>query len=199
MGKYILDINDLDMDKTYTYADYILWKFQERVELFKGKIMRMSPAPNVAHQKISANIFNNFYTNFQNKNCDVFYAPFDVALTDKKKSTSNNDISTIVQPDICIICDKQKIADGKKCIGAPELIVEILSPGNSKKEMDFKYDLYQEAGVLEYWLVFPEEKTVQIFILQNDKFIGLKPFTDGQTINSTIFSELQLDIDKIFQ
>ena len=123
MGKYILDINDLDMDKTYTYADYIMWKFQERVELFKGKIMRMSPAPNVAHQKISANIFNNFYTNFQNKNCDVFYAPFDVALTDKKKSTSNNDISTIVQPDICIICDKQKIADGKKCIGAPELIV----------------------------------------------------------------------------
>ena len=60
MGKYILDINDLDMDKTYTYADYILWKFQERVELFKGKIMRMSHAPNVAHQKISANIFNNF-------------------------------------------------------------------------------------------------------------------------------------------
>jgi hypothetical protein len=64
MGKYILDINDLDMDKTYTYADYIMWKFQERVELFKGKIMRMSPAPNVAHQKISANIFNNFYTVF---------------------------------------------------------------------------------------------------------------------------------------
>lgn len=198
MENFITDINDLDLNKKYSYADYILWKFKERVELIKGKIFKMSPAPNVSHQEISRNINRVLDYYFLDKPCKVFYAPFDVLLTDKKKSSADNDIQTVVQPDLCVICDLEKIADGKKCVGAPDLVIEILSPGNSKKEMDYKFDLYQEAGVSEYWLVYPEEKSVNIFVLKEGQYIGLKPASEGQIFNSHHFPELTADVDKIF-
>jgi len=198
MENFVTDINDLDLEKTYSYKDYLLWKFKERVELLKGKIFRMSPAPNITHQEISRNINRVLDQYFFEKPCKVFYAPLDVLLTDKKKSSEENEIFTVVQPDLCVICDPEKIADGKKCIGAPDLVIEILSPGNSKKEMDYKFDLYQEAGVLEYWLVYPEEKSINIFILKNGEYIGLKPVSEGQILTSSIFPELQADVDKIF-
>lgn len=116
----------------------------------------------------------------------------------KKKTSEENEIYTVVQPDLCVICDLEKIADGKKCVGAPDLVIEILSPGNSKKEMDSKFDLYQESGVLEYWLVYPEEKSINIFVLKDNKYIGLKPVSEGQILTSYIFPELKADMDKIF-
>lgn len=198
MENFVTDINDLDLKKTYTYSDYILWKFKERVELIKGKIFKMSPAPNISHQEISRNINRILDHYFFNKSCKVFYAPLDVLLTDKKKSSEENEIYTVVQPDLCVICDLEKIADGKKCLGAPDLVIEILSPGNSKKEMDSKFDLYQESGVLEYWLVYPEEKSINIFVLEDNKYIGLKPVSEGQILTSYIFPELKADMDKIF-
>jgi Uma2 family endonuclease len=198
MEKEITDINQLDMNKVYSYADYVLWKFQERVELIKGKIFKMSPAPNISHQKISWNFSGILYNKFNDKKCSVFSAPFDVVLFDKKKSTPEQEIFTIVQPDLCIICDEEKLADGKKCIGAPDLIIEILSPGNTEKEMNIKFDLYEEAGVLEYWMVSPEEKSVLVYVLQNEKYIGLKPFSESQIIRSTIFPEIEIELKKVF-
>lgn len=198
MEHFVTDINDLDLEKTYTYRDYLLWKFKERVELIKGKIFRMSPAPSISHQEISRNINRVLDHYFFGKPCKVFYAPLDVLLTDKKKSSEENEIFTVGQPDLCVICDPEKIADGKKCTGAPDLVIEILSPGNSKKEMDYKFDLYQEAGVQEYWLVYPEEKSINIFVLKNDEYIGLKPVSEGQILTSSIFPELRADVDKIF-
>lgn len=198
MENIITDINQLDVNKTYSYSDYILWKFKERVELIKGKISKMSPAPNISHQEISRNINRLLDQYFFGKTCKVFYAPLDVLLPDKKKSSSANEIFTVVQPDLFVICDPIKISDGKKCVGAPDLVIEILSPGNSKKEMDSKFDLYQEAGVLEYWLVYPEEKSINIFILKNNEYIGLKPISEGQTFTSYIFPELKIEVDKIF-
>lgn len=176
MEHFVTDINDLDLEKTYTYRDYLLWKFKERVELIQGKIFKMSPAPGIMYQEISRNINRVLDHYFFGKSCKVFYAPLDVLLPDKKKSSEVNEIFTVVQPDLCVICDPEKIADGEKCIGAPDLVIEILSPGNSKKEMDYKFDLYQEAGVQEYGLVYPEEKSINIFVLKNDEYIGLKPY-----------------------
>ena len=198
MEKVITDINQLDMDKVYSYADYAMWKFQERVELIKGKIFKMSPAPNISHQNVSLRLTNILYTSLENKKCNLFVAPFDVVLLNKKKSTPEKEIYTIVQPDLCIICDETKLADGKKCVGAPDLIIEILSPGNSKKEMNIKFDLYEEAGVLEYWLVYPEEKGIHIYTLQNGKYIGLKPVAEDQVLKSPLFPELELDLTKVF-
>lgn len=198
MEHFVTDINDLDFTKTYTYKDYLLWKFKERVELIKGKIFKMSPAPSIIHQEISRNINRILDHYFFGKSCKVFYAPLDVLLPDNKRSSEENEIFTVVQPDLCVICDPEKIADGKKCIGAPDLVIEILSPGNSKKEMDYKFDLYQEAGVQEYWLVYPEERSINIFVLKDGEYIGLKPKSEGQILTSSLFPELRADVDTIF-
>ncbi len=148
----ITSLSQLDLTKTYSYADYVLWQFKERVELLRGKIMAMSPAPNNLHQKALFELSGIFYQHFKFQTCQVRFAPYDVRLLDSKKSHKDKDIFTVVQPDLCVICDESKIED-RGCLGAPDLIVEILSPGNSDKEMKFKYDLYQENGVREYWII----------------------------------------------
>lgn len=131
-----MQLSDLDFNKTYTYADYLKWTFDERLEVIKGKIFKMSPAPGSVHQIVSGAIFNELY-NFlrKRKPCRVFSAPFDVRLS--HRSVDDKEIVTVVQPDICVICDPQKI-DSKGCIGAPDIVVEILSPGNNKKELQNK-------------------------------------------------------------
>jgi Uma2 family endonuclease len=188
------NFSDLDLTKTYTYSDYLLWKFSERVELIKGFILKMSPAPSRKHQTISQNINQYFLNFFENYTCNVYVAPFDVRLPipSAKKDT------TVVQPDLCIICDEYKL-DDRGCNGAPDLIVEILSPNNSKHDVDTKFNLYQESGVKEYWIVEPEERIVLVYTLRNEEYIGLKPFSEGQIIKSPLFSEMQITVDDVFK
>lgn len=198
MENPITELSQLDMDKTYSYADYAMWRLKERIELFKGKIFKMSPAPNIEHQTISLKITNILFQTISNSSCQLFVAPFDVVLLNKKKSTAEKEIFTVLQPDLCIVCDLEKLKDGKKCVGAPDLVIEILSPGNSKKEMSIKYDLYEEARVKEYWMVHPQDKSVQIFSLKDEKFIGLKPVIENQILNSPLFPDLKMDLRKVF-
>jgi Uma2 family endonuclease len=188
------NFSDLDLTKTYTYSDYLLWQFSERVELIKGFILKMSPAPSRKHQTISQNINQYFLNFFENYTCNVYVAPFDVRLPipSAKKDT------TVVQPDLCIICDEYKL-DDRGCNGAPDLIVEILSPNNSKHVVDTKFNLYQESGVKEYWIVEPEERIVLVYTLRNEEYIGLKPFSEGQIIKSPLFSEMQITVDDVFK
>lgn len=102
------------------------------------------------------------------------------------------------QPDLCIICDAQKL-DERGCKGAPDLIVEILSPGNSKREMRDKFEIYEEAGVREYWLVNPSEKTVLIYLLgEQGRFMGLQPLTEDQIAKAVIFPELEIGLKELF-
>jgi Uma2 family endonuclease len=198
MATIITNIKQLDLKASYTYADYLMWQFKERVELIKGKIFKMSPAPSSFHQDISGNLFFEL-RNFINKgSCKLYAAPFDVRLINFKESTADYQITTVVQPDLCVICDRSKI-DEKGCIGAPDLIIEILSLGNSKKEMDIKYDLYEENGVLEYWIVNPSEKTIAIFVLQNEKYIGIKPLILDSKLQSPTFSNLKFAVKNIFK
>ncbi len=189
----ITSLSQLDLNKSYTYADYLLWKFKERVELFRGKIFKMSPAPARIHQDILRNMTLTFAPYFRTNACRLYFAPFDVRLPSK-----NGEIKTVVQPDLCVVCDLSKL-DDKGCLGAPDLIVEILSPGNTKREMDLKYSIYEEAGVLEYWLVHPTDKNIQVFVLENGIYIGLKPVTEGQIMTSRTFPELSFSTAEIFQ
>jgi len=193
--KIITSLQDLDLNANYTYADYLLWKFNERVELIKGKILKMSPAPNLVHQRVNQRLIKQFFNYFDTKPCQLFIAPFDVRLV--KKSNKNEDITTVVQPDLCVICDENKL-DEKGCIGVPDLVIEILSPGNSKKELNIKFNLYEENEVLEYWLVEPYEKAIFIYTLQNGKYIGLKPQTEDEIIQSPLFPNLHFNISDIF-
>jgi Uma2 family endonuclease len=193
----ITDINQLDFDKTYSYADYLTWKFQERLEIFKGKLFKMSPAPSTSHQKIASNLHGILWSKFKNHSCKLFSAPFDVRLLDKKKSTNDSEVFTVVQPDLCIICDENKL-DQRGAFGAPDLVIEILSPGNSKKEMKYKFDLYEEAGVLEYWIVNPADKTILIYILKDNQFIGIHPLIEEDQIKSPLFPHLDFILEEIF-
>ncbi len=189
----VKNFSDLDLTKTYTYSDYLLWQFSERVELIKGFILKMSPAPSRNHQTISQNLNWKIYNFFQNHNCSVYVAPFDVRLPVKsaKKDT------TVVQPDLCIICDEYKL-DDKGCNGAPDLIVEILSPKNSKHDVDTKFNLYQESGVKEYWIVEPEARIVLVYSLINDEYIGSKPFSEGEIVKNPLFTEMKIAVDDVF-
>lgn len=198
MSTVITNIKQLDLKGSYTYADYLLWKFKERVELIKGKIFKMSPAPNSFHQEISRELTFLLGDIFRKTNCKMYIAPFDVRLINFKESTDNHKIITVIQPDLCVICDRSKI-DEKGCLGAPDLIIEILSPGNSKKEMDIKFDLYQENKVLEYWIVNPTDKTILIYVLKDDIYIGLKPFIEDSKLQSPTFPKLKFAVKKAFE
>ncbi len=191
----ILHLSQLDPEGIYTYADYLRWQFEDRLELIKGRIFKMSPAPNTSHQRISAAFLFQLYGFFLGKPCAVFAAPFDVRLPISKKK---GQITTVVQPDLCIICDPAKI-DEKGCLGAPDLIVEILSPGNSKREMRIKFDVYQEAGVREYWMVHPLDRMVMVYVLnENGRFIGLQPVTEDTELRPALFPDLVIDLKEVF-
>lgn len=195
--KMITDINQLDLAKTYSYADYLTWMFHERLELFKGKIFKMSPAPSLYHQKVSRDLTLLLGNIFKDNSCNLFVAPFDVRLLNSKNSLSDKDIYTVVQPDLCVICDESKM-DSRGAIGAPDLMIEILSPGNSKKEMTYKYELYQEAGVLEYWIVNPTDKTMLIYVLKDGIFSGQQPLIEESIIKSPLFPQLNFVLSEIF-
>ncbi len=189
-------VEEPDSSLTYTYADYLQWKFEERLELFRGKIFKLS-APNTKHQVILANILVLFAAFLKKKSCKVFISPFDVRLPVKNKK-KDNEVTTVVQPDLCIVCDESKI-DNRGCCGAPDLVVVVLSPGNSKKEIRLKHELYEEAGVKEYWIVNPEEENIVVFILNEEgTFSGLKMYACGDTIQSFAVPGLNINLTEIF-
>ena len=193
----ITKLSQLDLTKKYSYADYLVWKIKERVELFKGIIAEMSPAPNPTHQRVLRELFTVFELFFSNHKCELFFAPIDVRLLNKNKSTNDNKIYTVVQPDLIVVCDEDKI-DDRGCLGAPDLVVEILSPGNSNKEMNIKYELYEEAGVKEYWMIHPTERQLLIYVLENGIFIGKKPIVESENAISYLFPKLKFPLKKLF-
>lgn len=158
--KFITDINELDPNGIYTYADYLTWRFEEYVELFRGKLKRMSPAPRRRHQDVAGNIFSELKSFLRRKPCKVYVAPFDVRLL----KTGSSEIYTVIQPDVCIVCDRNKL-DEAGCLGAPDTVIEVLSTGNIDRDINEKFSLYAESGVPEYWIVSPGEKTVTCYRL----------------------------------
>jgi Uma2 family endonuclease len=170
------------------------------VELIKGKIMQMCPAPNVRHHDISSNLSSYLLPYFKHKKCRVYVAPFDVRLYDRKKSLlKNQDIHSVVQPDICVICQPELLLDKQGCNGAPDWIIEILSKGNSTKEIHLKYELYEESGVTEYWLVFPEHQTIHQFVLNAQQKYELKQmYTNDDMAIPFLFPELEMSVNEIF-
>ena len=194
----IKSLSQLDPDGVYSYADYLSWKIEQALELIKGKIFKMA-APNTKHQVLSRELTLALGNHFKNYRCELFIAPFDVRLFDKKKSIkADKDVFTVIQPDLCIVCDLEKI-DTKGCLGAPDLIIEILSPGNSRREMKIKKDLYAESGVREYWIVDPNTETVTRFNLEADDNYG-RPliFLSDESMPSIIFPDFILQLSELF-
>jgi len=154
----------LDLTKRYNFADYLTWADDKRRELIDGFIKMMTPAPSTNHQRIEISLAREISWFLKKKKCEVFIAPFDVRLLNSGNEKENEKIFTIVQPDICVICDRSKL-DEKGCVGSPDMIVEIVSPSNTKHDTEDKFRLYEKHGVREYWIVFPYEKTINVFLL----------------------------------
>ena len=149
----------------YTYTDYCTWDDGERWELIDGVPYAMSPAPSRIHQEISGNLYGQFFNFLRNKPCKVYSAPFDVRIN------ADAEDDTVVQPDLLVVCDHSKL-DEKGGKGAPDLVIEILSPSSARHDKFLKFNCYQRAGVREYWMVDPDTKTVQVCILENGKYIA---------------------------
>ena len=195
--KEVLDFNDIDASLTYSYAHYLTWLFDDRVELIKGEVFKMSLAPSPYHQQISVRIASELFVFLKSNLCKVYTAPFDVRFP--KESTADKDIYTVLQPDICVICDPKKL-DDRGCIGAPDIVVEILSPGNNKMELLNKYNVYQEFGVQEYWVISPAVKTFLKYTLdENGKYRASKLFTLSEKVYSEVLPGFELYLDAVFE
>jgi len=191
-----MELSDLDLSKTYSYADYLKWTFEDRLELIKGRIFQMTPAPASVHQRISWIISGEIYHYLKNKPCQAFTAPFDVRLP-RKGEQEDQKIFTVVQPDICLICDLSKI-DARGCTGAPDIIIEILSPGNNQKELRNKYEVYEETGVKEYWIVSHQDKTFLKYTLTANQYQPSKMMTIDDMITTPILPGFELDLETVF-
>ncbi|MEQ8706743.1 MAG: Uma2 family endonuclease [Phaeodactylibacter sp.] len=189
----ITSIHQLDPSKKYTYTDYLGWQLDEMVELIRGKIVRMSPAPNTRHERISSNFFLIIGGHLKNQKYQAFRAPFDVHLP-------AGEGETVVQPDICVVFDPDKL-DMHGCNGAPGWIIEVLSRSTAHKDLTDKFELYEQAGVQEYWVVHPEEGTLIIFQLDDNNRYQLRrlnPFTKQEAVTVGVLPDLTVNLGEVF-
>ncbi|WP_295393201.1 Uma2 family endonuclease [uncultured Thiodictyon sp.] len=151
----------------FTYGDYTRWPDDERWELIDGEAYNMCPAPTRIHQKLVLEIATQIHAFLRDSPCEVYVAPFDVRLP--KADEADERVDTVVQPDIAVICDPGKLDDAG-CRGAPNWIVEVLSPRTAAKDQRQKRDAYERAGVREYWLVHPTDRTLMIYRLADGAY-----------------------------
>ncbi len=182
----------------YTYADYLQWFDDVRCELIDGFKTLFLAAPTRIHQRISIALLAEIRIYFKKKPCHVYHAPFDVRLS-KKSEKEDKKIDTVVQPDICVICDLSKL-DDRGCLGSPDFIIEILSPATTKRDLKIKYQLYEENGVREYWVVYPNERIVSVFLLnEGGKYEKIGDFFEDDKVKVNIFNDLEIDLSEVFE
>lgn len=187
--------NEPDYSGSYTVKDYLKWSFDGLFEIIKGKVWKMSPAPTSSHQRINFNLSFEFGKVFKGQKCEAFHAPFDVYLNRENEDISKG--TTVVQSDVCVICNPNKIQE-RGCIGAPDLVVEIISPSTARKDMYDKFNVYEEFGVKEYWIVFPGQNAINIFSLVEGKFELRKTFEEEEILQSPLFEQLRFKVAEVF-
>jgi Uma2 family endonuclease len=185
---------EMNVSKTYSFAG-------NRYELIKGKIFEMTAAPFEKHQSLLGDLYfwvKNFFLSKKRK-CKIYPAPFDVRLP-KNPQDPDNKIYTVVQPDIVVVCDASKI-DKRGCLGVPDLVVEVLSPSTAKKDLNEKFNLYEEVGIKEYWVVFPDSEQITIYLRGENGLYdeGTEYTMEGNKIlKSTTLEGLEIDLACIF-
>ncbi len=188
---------EVKKETNYTYADYLDWD-EGRWELIDGEVWDMTPAPSRLHQEISINFSSLLYGFFKGTGCSVYAAPFDVRLPDSDNAEDYT-VTTVVQPDISVICDQSRL-DDLGCAGPPDLIIEILSPATAAKDLKVKRALYEKHGVQEYWLVHPTDKVVMSYQLVDDGQYGKAQIFDRDDILQSVrFEKLTIQLNTIFQ
>ena len=176
--------------KRYTYADYASWDDENRYELIDGVVYMMS-APSVLHQRISRNLFRQLDAFLEGKPCEAFYAPLDVCL-----NAMGDDDDTVVQPDIVVICEQSKL-DKKRCNGAPDFVVEIVSPSTSRHDRIRKLNKYMQTGVREFWIVDPDDKSAATHILDNCKYV-INAYEDTEIVPVSVLEGCEISLPEVF-
>src|SRR5699024_5552945 len=179
----------------YSYADYLTWDEGKKFELIDGEIFNIPPAPSRKHQQVLRELSTAFSIFLRDKECEVFFAPFDVRLLVTNKQ--DDDINNVVQPDLSVVCDQEKL-DDKGCNGSPDMIIEILSPASVKLDRWKKYQLYEKARVKEYWLVDPVNESVEVHLLMGEQYTFQGVFTKEDTIPVNILTGLNINLNQIF-
>ena len=180
-------------NKIYTYKDYLTFPGDERIEIIEGELFNMG-SPSVIHQSLITNLLFEIqsYIKANKGPCKVFTAPFDVIL--KNDNEEVEECSNIVIPDISVICDKNKLSDGKKCVGSPDMIVEIISPSNAGHDYVTKLNLYQKYKVKEYWIIDPRVKKIFVYFLDENGFYDLiNSYTFNDKVKVNIYDDLEID------
>lgn len=183
-------------DRIFTYKDYLTWNDNERWELINGVAYNMAPAPSVNHQRISRQLLLQLGFFLSDKPCEVFSAPLDVRLPEPNEK--DEDTKNVVQPDIVVICDSSKL-DEKGCKGAPDLIIEIVSPASASIDNIKKMELYEKNGVKEYWIVHPIYKIITIYKITKNGLYG-KPeiYSEEDKIEVELLKGLTVDLSLVF-
>jgi Uma2 family endonuclease len=176
----------------YTYADYLEWDEDERYEIIDGEAYMMA-TPSRIHQEISGNFYYALRSFLEDKPCKVYTAPFSVRLF----PTKDNSDDTVVEPDITVVCDPSKL-DDRGCNGAPDFIIEILSPSTARYDRIVKFNKYREAGVKEYWIIDPEEKAVFAHILKNGQYTAAV-YDDTGTAPVTVLPGCEIELKTVFE
>ena len=176
-------------DRTFTYADYLSWGEEIRCELIGG-VVHMLAAPTWEHQRISMRLSRQLSNYLDGTPCEVFAAPFDVRLN----ALGRDD--TVLQPDLAVICDHSKLS-GTGCVGAPDMIIEILSPSTAGKDCLIKLNWYLEAGVHECWLVDPDSKSLRIYIMKDTGCVTVA-YAEKDTVPVYVLDGCEIDLSQVF-
>ncbi len=183
-------------ETVYSYADYMKWH-EGRWEIIEGTVYDMTPAPSRLHQRISGELFAKLHAYFKAGPCEIYAAPFDVRLP-SKENADDDEITTIVQPDLTVICDKTKL-DDRGCLGTPDLVVEIISPDRSYHDLKIKRDIYEKSGVPEYWILHPTDTIVLRYNLnEQGHYKKADIFSKDEDLKSLLFSDLKINLTEIF-
>ena len=176
----------------YTYADYLTWEGPERYQIIYGEVFMMA-SPSVNHQAICMELSRLFSTWLLGKPCRVFAAPLDVRLFPE----DDNSDDTVVQPDLLVVCDKEKLGKGS-VNGSPDIAIEIISPSTSNKEHFLKFRAYMDAGIREYWMIEPEQKLVQVYINENGHFVSFG-YKSEDVVQSTVLQGFSVDLKTLWE
>ena len=180
----------------YTFADILAWAENERAEIIDGEAVMMAPPPSRTHQEVSGEIFRQLANYLEGKKCRVYHAPFAVRLFEQDGDTPE-DVDTMVEPDISIVCDRDKL-DKHGCKGAPDMVVEILSPSTRRHDRLVKLGLYQKAGVREYWIVDPDNRSVQVLTLTDGLLLPHEDYGREDVAKVNVLDGCFIELSKVF-
>lgn len=182
--------------KQYTFADCLAWDESQRAEIINGEVFLMAP-PSRVHQEIAAELTRQFGNYLEGKRCKVYPAPFGVRLFERDGDRPE-DIDTMVEPDLSVVCDEGKL-DDHGCRGAPDLVIEILSPSSQRHDRFVKLGLYQWAGVREYWIVDPAYRSVQVFMQDGRGYLQiLEDYGRNDIARVNVLDGCFIDLSKVF-